>query len=76
MTTSNHTKVLKQIKDKPGKYAKYLKNNVPKERTYGKVFKRCQNCGNPRGHVGNYGINLCRRCFRDYAVELGFKKYH
>ncbi len=76
MTTSHHTKVLKQIKDKPGKYAKYLKNSVPKARKYGKDFKRCQNCGNPRGHVGKYGINLCRRCFRDYATELGFKQYH
>jgi small subunit ribosomal protein S14 len=75
MTTSHYTKVLKQIREKPGKYAKYLKHNVPKERSYGKALKRCQNCGNPRGHVGKYGINLCRRCFRDYAVELGFKKY-
>ena len=76
MTTSHYTKVLMQIKDKPGKYTKYLKNNVPKERSYGKSLKRCQYCGNPRGHVGQFGINLCRRCFRDYAVELGFKKYH
>ena len=75
MTTSNHTKVLKQIKQKPGKYAKYLKHNVPKDRKYGANTKRCSNCGNPHGHIGKYSIDLCRRCFRDFAIELGFKQY-
>ncbi len=75
MTTTNHTKVLKQIGKKPGKYAKYLKNNLPKERAYGAATKKCQHCGNPHAHVGKYGINLCRKCFRDYALELGFKQY-
>jgi ribosomal protein S14 len=75
MTTSHHSKVLKQIRHKPGKYAKYLKNSVPKDRTYGKTLKRCMLCGSMRGHVGNYGINLCRKCFRDFATDLGFKQY-
>ena len=75
MTTSHHTKVLKQIRGKPGKYAKYLKYNVPNERKFGAATKRCQNCGNTHAHVGKYGIKLCRKCFRDYAVELGFKQY-
>lgn len=75
MTTTNHTKVLKQIKDKPGKYAKYLKNSVPKTRNYGVVLHRCKICGNQHGHIGKYGLHMCRRCFRDHAVELGFKQY-
>ena len=28
-----------------------------------------------RGLVRRYGLNLCRQCFRDKAMELGFKKY-
>lgn len=75
MTTSHHTKVLKQIGEKPGKYAKYLKHNVPKERKFGANTKRCSHCGNTHGHIGKYGLNICRRCFRQYATELGFKQY-
>jgi len=76
MTTTHHTKVLKQIKNKPGKYAKYLKNSVPKTRKQGASLRRCQLCGNVRGHIGKYGIGLCRKCFRDNAGSLGFKQYH
>lgn len=75
MTTSHHTKVLKQIGEKPGKYKKYTKNSVPKERAFGRTTKRCQHCGNVNGHIGKYGLNLCRKCFRDFATELGFKQY-
>ncbi len=75
MTTSHHSKVLKQIGKKPGKRAKYGKHNEPKKRAFGVNTKRCKNCGNPHGHIGKYGLNLCRRCFRDFAKELGFKQY-
>ncbi len=75
MTTSQHTKVLKQIGKKPGTHAKYLKHNVPKARAFGAQTHRCKLCGNMRGHIGRYGLHLCRRCFRQYATQLGFKKY-
>ena len=26
-------------------------------------------------HIKSYGLNLCRHCFREIAVEIGFKKY-
>ena len=75
MTTTHHTKVLKQIRVKPGKHAKYLKHSVPKARAFGASTKQCRNCGNVHGHIGKYGLDLCRRCFRDHAKELGFKQY-
>lgn len=75
MTTSSYTKVFKQLKAKPAKLKKFIKHNKPKDRKFGKVTKKCLICGNPRGHIGKYGINLCRRCFREKAKELGFKKY-
>lgn len=75
MTTSDHTKVLKQIRHKPGKYKKYLKNSVPKERKFGESTKKCVRCGRTGAHIGRYGLHLCRQCFRDHALELGFKQY-
>lgn len=75
MTTSSYTKMFKQLRNKPAILKKYLKHNSPKERKFGKQTKRCVMCGNPRGHVGMYHLNLCRRCFRENAKKLGFKKY-
>ncbi len=76
MTTSDHTKVLAQIGKKPGKYQKYLKHNVPRDRKSGENTKKCAHCGRTGGHISKYGLNICRQCFRDYALELGFKKYN
>ncbi len=75
MTISSHTKVFKQLKHKPVKLKKFLKHNSPKKRSFGKVTKKCVRCGNPRGHISKYKLNLCRRCFREKAKELGWKKY-
>ena len=75
MTQSTHTKVLKQIGKKPGKHAKWKKHNVPKERTTGKKAKKCLVTGATRGVIHKYGLRICRRTFRESALELGFKKY-
>jgi len=76
MTTSDHTKVLKQIGSKIGKYNKYLKHNTPKKRAFGEASKKCEICGRTGGHISKYGMNICRQCFRDNALELGFKKFN
>ena len=76
MTTSSYNKMFKQLKNKPAKLAKYKKYNSPKPRKFGKNTKRCVICGNPRGHIGKYKLNLCRRCFREDAKSIGFKKYN
>lgn len=75
MTTSHHAKMLNQIKDKPGKYRKYLKHNVPKQRKFGKNAKRCVLTGSTRGVINKYGLRICRQSFRQHAEELGFKQY-
>lgn len=75
MTTADHTKVLVQIKNKIGKFQKYKKHNVPKERKSGQTTKKCKRCGRTGGHIAKYGLNLCRQCFRQTALSLGFKKY-
>ncbi len=76
MTTSDYRKVFKQLKNKPAKLAKYKKHNAPKKRTTGDLLKKCRNCGRTGGHVSKYGIHLCRQCLRDYANEIGFRKYN
>lgn len=76
MTASDHKKVLKQIGHKPGKYAKFLKNNVPKDRKFGESTKKCGFCGRTGAIVGKYDMGICRHCFREHAKELGFKQYN
>ncbi len=67
--------MFKQLKAKPVMMKKFLKHNVPKERTVGLANKRCKRCGRIGGHVSKYGLDLCRHCLREIAPELGFKKY-
>ncbi|MFA6073538.1 MAG: 30S ribosomal protein S14 [Candidatus Woesearchaeota archaeon] len=55
--------------------AKYKKNNVPKERKQGEMSKKCRTCGRTGSHISKYGIDLCRHCFRENALKIGFKKY-
>jgi len=35
----------------------------------------CRMCGAREGVVRKYGLNTCRRCFKENAERLGFKKY-
>jgi len=75
MTTSDPKKMLKQLEGKPGKKAKYLKHNLPRERNFGESVHKCVLCGRTHAHISRYGLNLCRQCFRLKATKLGFKKY-
>jgi len=45
------------------------------DRYKGKGRRVCRNCGNSRGLIRKYGLYVCRRCFREMAAQLGFKKY-
>jgi small subunit ribosomal protein S14 len=75
MTTSSHAKVAEQLKGKPAVLAKFLKFNKPKVRKNGITVQQCERCGRFGGHIKQYGLHLCRQCFRDIAEEIGFKKY-
>ncbi|CEO95416.1 40S ribosomal protein S29 [Plasmodiophora brassicae] len=41
----------------------------------GKGMRRCRVCANHNGLIRKYGLNICRRCFREYAKDIGFQKY-
>ncbi|MFX0198178.1 MAG: 30S ribosomal protein S14 [Candidatus Hodarchaeota archaeon] len=42
---------------------------------YGKGNRACRRCGTTRGLIRRYGLNVCRRCFREIARKLGFTKF-
>jgi small subunit ribosomal protein S14 len=75
MTASDWSKGLKQLRNKPEKTKKFIKHNKPKERKMGISARKCERCGRFGAHISSYGLNLCRHCFREIAVEIGFKKY-
>ncbi len=75
MSAKNWEKLLTQIKNKPSKLKRVLKYNKPKKRRFGIANKRCELCGRRGAHISKYGLHLCRQCFREVALELGFKKY-
>jgi len=75
MTVSDWHKTLKQLESKPAVKARFLKHCKPKERKFGIAAQKCTRCGRFGAHIKKYGLHLCRHCFREIAVELGFKKY-
>lgn len=46
-----------------------------KIRKIGKGSRKCRRCGTHDGLIRAHGLYICRRCFREVAEELGFKKY-
>lgn len=46
------------------------KNSIPK----GKGARCCRSCMNRRGIIRKYELMMCRRCFREYAEDIGFEK--
>jgi len=42
---------------------------------YGKGTKVCRACGSHSGVIRKYGLFYCRKCWREEAKKVGFKKY-
>jgi small subunit ribosomal protein S14 len=47
-----------------------------KKRKFGKGTVVCRRCGSHRGVIRKYGLYYCRKCMREIAEKLGFKKYY
>lgn len=45
------------------------------KRKIGKGAYKCIRCGMMKSIIRRYGLMYCRRCFREVAKDLGFKKY-
>ncbi|RLG61088.1 30S ribosomal protein S14 [Candidatus Geothermarchaeota archaeon] len=52
-----------------------MAKNKPKLRKYGKGSRRCIRCGTHVAVIQAHNLMLCRRCFRELAYKLGFRKY-
>jgi small subunit ribosomal protein S29e len=52
-----------------------LFNTHPKAYGQGAFWHVCRKCGNNHGLVRKYHMMLCRRCFRENAVAIGFRKF-
>ena len=64
-----------KIKVGKTKKERFLRHNKKKKRSCGIDRYKCPRCGSNWGYVSKYGLNICRRCFRNIAKDLGFKKY-
>lgn len=73
---SDYRKMQKMFERKPGKLKKFLKTNKPKHNHPGLGQVQCRRCG-IRGLslIQKYDLNYCRRCFREVAHDIGFRKY-
>ena len=45
------------------------------EKYKGRGIRKCRMCGNPRALIRSHHLFVCRRCFREVARQIGFKKY-
>jgi ribosomal protein S14 len=45
------------------------------EKYKGKGTRKCRICGNARALIRSHHLFICRRCFREVARGIGFKKY-
>ncbi|KRX63046.1 Trafficking protein particle complex subunit 11 [Trichinella sp. T9] len=43
-------------------------------RKYGPGSRKCRVCSSHHGVIRKYNLHMCRRCFREYAADIGFKK--
>ena len=46
-----------------------------KSKYKGKGNRKCRICGNNRALIRKYDLQICRRCFREVAESIGFRKY-
>ncbi|MFH1631157.1 MAG: 30S ribosomal protein S14 [Candidatus Aenigmatarchaeota archaeon] len=49
--------------------------NKAVKRKFGKGARKCVRCGTLDAIVRQYGLMYCRKCFREIARDIGFKKY-
>jgi small subunit ribosomal protein S14 len=52
-----------------------VKQKDEAKKAYGKGSRQCRRCGSHVAVIRSYNLGLCRRCFREVAEKLGFKKY-
>lgn len=51
------------------------KDKIVKKKKHGIGTRACRRCRSTHGLIRKYDLNYCRRCMREVAKEIGFKKY-
>jgi len=52
------------------------RKGVPYEFRYkGKGKFKCRICNSSRSVITSYGLQICRKCFRENADKIGFRSY-
>ena len=52
------------------------KYRLPAERKHGRGAQVCRRCGTRDAVIQKYGMYLCRQCFRELTMSMGFRKYN
>lgn len=53
-----------------------LSGNIASGKKIRKIQRpSCSFCGTRRGMIRKYNLNICRRCFKEVALKMGFQKY-
>ena len=47
----------------------------PEHKFQGKGLRKCRFCDSAKALIRTHGLRICRRCFREVAEEIGFRKY-
>eukprot|EP01038_Epipyxis_sp_PR26KG_P004691 gene4691-6588_t len=55
---------------------KDLINSHPKNVLGSKGARRCRVCANHYAIIRKYHLDMCRQCFRERAIDIGFVKYN
>jgi ribosomal protein S14 len=51
------------------------KDKIIQKKKHGIGTRACRRCNGTHGLIRKYGLYYCRRCFREIAKSVGFKKY-
>ncbi len=53
-----------------------MNKKLPEKKNWphGRGKYRCRRCGTSRGTIRRAGLMICRRCIREIAPVLGFRK--
>ena len=52
-----------------------MSDSKSERKVFGRGSRQCFRCGNNKGLIRRYNLDICRRCFREVSKELGFRKY-
>ncbi|MFX0185734.1 MAG: 30S ribosomal protein S14 [Candidatus Hodarchaeota archaeon] len=52
-----------------------MQKTTDTKKKFGKGTRTCRRCGTHRAIIRKYDLYICRRCIREIADDLGFRKY-